>query len=262
MSKNFELLRNLGKDQEFLNKPPVNGNGNRPQVAIASAAGGSAAAAAPALTSTLEKGSLEQINLLVQQVFMAPSADAPRVVVLTSADPGTGCTWVTAHVAEILAGRVAGSVCVVDANLRDPSLHQQFGVDNAVGLSDALLQLDPIRGYVRSLSLPNLFIMSSGSDPQAAESLVASDRMRLRITELRSEFDFVLLDTCAMSVANDSIGLGSFADGVLIVIKANASRKESARQAVQDLQEGKAKVLGAVLNQRSFPIPDKIYKKF
>jgi len=253
MSKNYELLRNLGKENELLKNLPARGN----EVPPAPPATGTA----PALTSNLAQPGLEQINALVQQVFLAAGANAPRVVVLTSTEVGTGCTWVTAHVAEMLAGRVAGGVCVIDANLRDPALHLQFGVDNNVGLSDALLQLEPIRTFVRPLSLPNLSIIPGGSSVQTAQSLITSDRMRLRITELRSEFDFILIDACALSVANDAIGLGSFSDGVLMVLKANASRKETARQAMQDLQGGKAKVLGAVLNQRHFPIPEKIYKK-
>jgi Mrp family chromosome partitioning ATPase len=85
--------------------------------------------------------------------------------------------------------------------------------------------------------------------------------MRLRLTELRAEFDFVLIDASAMSVANDVIALGSMSDGVVMVLKANASRRQVARQAIEDLQGGKAKVLGAVLNQRTFPIPDALYKK-
>ena len=85
--------------------------------------------------------------------------------------------------------------------------------------------------------------------------------MRLRLTELRAEFDFVLIDASAMSVANDVIALGSMSDGVVLVLKANASRRQVARQAIEDLQGGKAKVLGAVLNQRTFPIPDALYNK-
>jgi Mrp family chromosome partitioning ATPase len=254
MSKNYELLRNLGKEQDFLKNLPANGDGGPPSPP--------ATGAMPGLTSNLAQPGLEQINALVQQVFLAPGGDAPRAVVLVSTEAGTGCTWVTAHVAELLASRVAGAVCVIDANLRDPALHTQFGVDNSVGLSDALLQLEPIRTFARPLSLPNFFMISAGSSDASAQSLITSDRMRLRITELRSEFDFILFDTCSLSVANDAIGLGSFCDGVLMVLKANASRKESARQAIQDLQGGNAKVLGAVLNQRNFPIPENIYKKF
>ena len=191
---------------------------------------------------------------------MTPGADAPRSVVLASTEPDTGCTWVCARVGEVLASRVAASVCLVDANLIDPGLHLQFGVENKSGLSDALQQLDPVRTFARPLSLPNLWLISSGSATEIAQSLLASDRMRLRITELRSEFDFVLIDAPALSISNSAVGLGSVSDGVLMVLKANASRRQTAVQAVQDFQAGNAKVLGAVLNQRTFPIPEKIYK--
>jgi Mrp family chromosome partitioning ATPase len=64
-----------------------------------------------------------------------------------------------------------------------------------------------------------------------------------------------------MSISNEAISVGSAADGVVLVLKANSTRKERARGAVQDLKNAKVRVLGAVLNQRTFPIPDSIYNK-
>jgi succinoglycan biosynthesis transport protein ExoP len=250
MSKNFELMQNLGKEQELLSPTPVEGNATQVAASTESLPGSGSNSVVPGL---------EEIHALAQQVFLVPGADAPRTVVFTSTESASGCSWVCAHLGQVLAGRVGGSVCLVDANLYAPGLHQQFGVENQIGLSNALTQLDPIRGFVQPLNLPNLWLLSSGT---AGTQGLASDRMRLRIAELRKEFDFVLIDTAAMSVSNDAISLGSFSDGVVMVLKANASRRETARQAIQDLQGGNAKVLGAVLNQRTFPIPDTIYKKF
>jgi len=79
---------------------------------------------------------------------------------------------------------------------------------------------------------------------------------------LRAEFDYVLLDVAAVTEANDATLLGCGADGIVLVLKANTSRRESARKVTQDLQAAKVRVLGAVLNQRTFPIPESIYKKF
>ena len=254
MSKNFELLQKLGKEQEALRPVPAAAGQTGP------------ASAAPALTGAAPAAGLstppsEEINALAQQVFLVPGAAAPRTVVLTGTEPGTGCTWVCAHLGEVLSGHLAASVCLVDANLQDPGLHQQFGVDNSRGLSDALTQLAPIRAFARPLSRPNLWLISGGSVPQNTQGLLGSDRMRLRLTELRSEFDFILLDAPALSISNGAIGLGGISDGVLLVLKANASRRETAKQAVEDLQAANAKVLGAVLNQRTFPIPSSIYGK-
>jgi Mrp family chromosome partitioning ATPase len=64
-----------------------------------------------------------------------------------------------------------------------------------------------------------------------------------------------------MNVSNDGIALGSSSDGIIVVLKANTSRRETARQALQEIQNAKTRVIGAVLNQRTFPIPDSIYKK-
>jgi Mrp family chromosome partitioning ATPase len=251
MSRNFELLQKLGKEQELLGSVPV-----EPSSAAA-------AAAAPAFVApaTPPQQGLEEITGIVQQVFLMPAADAPRVVVFAGTEPGTGVTWVTARVAEALASRVAASVCIVDANLRAPGMHQQMGTANQVGLSDALLIPDPIRNFSRQLNPSNLWLISAGSSPESQQGLLASDRMRLRIQELRSEFDFILIDTASLAASNAAIGLGALSDGVVLVLKANSSRRESATQAVADFQSSNAKVLGAVLNQRKFPIPSKIYKQ-
>ena len=252
MSKNFELLQKLGKEQELLG--PI--DGKRREV-LAEKVPPIAAASSDAVAQP----GLEEINALAQQIFLTSGSDTPRIVAFASTEPGSGCSWVCAHLGEVLASRVAGSVCLIDANLRDSSLHQHFGCDNDNGMSDALVRLDPIRTFARPLSTPNLWLISAGSRGGDTQALLSSDRMRLRLTDLRREFDYVLIDTAAMSVCNDAIGLGCMCDGVVMVLKANASRRETARQAIHDLQSGKAKVLGAVLNQRTFPIPDSIYKK-
>jgi Mrp family chromosome partitioning ATPase len=249
MSRNFELLRRLGKSPELGGPVPADAGSKQP-------------AAPSGIPRQLDQPSLEEISVLAQQVFLAPGADAPRTVVLTGTEPGTGCTWVCAHLGEALAGRVAGSVCLLDANLRDPGLHSQFGMDNQAGLADALVQSNPIQSLARPLTPPNLWLISSGSAIDSAQNLLTADRMRLRLAELRAAFDFILIDVSPMGVSNDAISLGSIADGVVLVLQANASRRQAARQAIQELQAGKTKVLGAVLNRRTFPIPDSIYKRF
>jgi protein-tyrosine kinase len=267
MSRNFELLQKLGKEQDLINAVPTPApvSSNHAESAAIAPASESVPASTTAIPATDAPASsdsqpaMEEVNSLVQQLFMAAGADAPRTVVFASTEPGSGCTWVCAHVAEVLASRVAGRVCVVDANLRDPGLHKQFGVENQPGLSESLSQLDPIRAFARPLSRPNLWLISSGL---AGEASLTSDRMRLRIAELRTECDFILIDVAAMSLGNDAVGIGNLSDGVVLVLKANSSRREAARQAVQDLQGGNTKVLGAVLNQRTYPIPPKIYNKF
>ena len=83
----------------------------------------------------------------------------------------------------------------------------------------------------------------------------------MRIAELGAEFDYVLLDVAALNASNDGVVLGHLVDGVALVLKANSSRRDSTRDTIQLLQASNVRVLGAVLNQRTFPIPERIYNR-
>jgi Mrp family chromosome partitioning ATPase len=267
MSRNFELLQNIGKEQEYFQAGDVLSEPVSvplaeplPQPRSVAAAPVVPTAGEPSQFST-ESSQLSELAKVVQRVFLLPGNESHRTVVFTSSDTGNGCSWICARVGELLASQVTGSVCLVDANLHSPTLHQQFGVSNHHGLSDALRQSGSIRGYVSQVSRHNLALVSCGSEVKDAQGLVSGDRMRMRLNELRSEFDYVLVDCPSMDVSNEAISLGASADGIVLVLKANTTRKERARGAVHELQNAKVRILGAVLNQRTFPIPDKIYKK-
>jgi capsular exopolysaccharide synthesis family protein len=209
----------------------------------------------------MEEKQRDEVMKFVQQVFLMPGAEAPRTVVLTATEPGNGCSWICCRAAEILASQVKGPICVVDANLRSPRLHQNFGVENHHGLSDALNSTESIRNFVSQLGRQNLWLLSCGANATKSNSLLISDPMRLRLAELRQYFEYVLIDAPALTLGSDGIVLARAAEGVVLVLKANASRREAARKAVQDLQNAGARILGAVLNQRTFPIPQAIYTK-
>jgi Mrp family chromosome partitioning ATPase len=163
--------------------------------------------------------------------------------------------------AEVLASQVSGSVCVVDANLRSPGLHREFEVQNHYGLTDALQVTEPVRRFVTSLSRPNLWLLSCGAEVEGMHTMLGSDRMRALLPERQREFDYVLIDAPPMESGDDSLSLSRNAEGIVLVLRAHSSRRETARKAVRDLETANVRVLGAVLNRRTFPVPDSIWKK-
>jgi capsular exopolysaccharide synthesis family protein len=254
LSRNFELLSQVGKMQDIAQTPEP------PLAPILEDAGDESTVFTASLS--VPGAVRDEIVKLVRNLFFVPGESAPRRVVFTGTESGTGCSWICAQAAEILASQVHGSVCVVDCNLRAPSLHQRFDVPNHHGLTDALLNPGPLRSYLQRLSRSNLWLLSSGSVQENQPSLLSSDSMRTRLGELYAQFDYVLLDVASLNTCNDGIALGSSADGVVIVVRANASRREIARKTLQELQAAKVQALGVVLNQRTFPIPEAIYKLF
>jgi Mrp family chromosome partitioning ATPase len=257
MSRNFELLQNLGREREMFEAPAqINTAVEEPVVK---------AAPAPLelqpLQLKMEESQRDEMYKLVQRVFMTPGSGRGRMVVVSAMESGNGCSWICARMAEVLASQVSGSVCVVDANLRSPGLHREFNVPNHYGLTDAMQVNEPIRRFVTSLTRPNLWLLSCGAQVEGMETMLGSDRMRALLPELQREFDYVLIDGPPIESGDVSVVLGRSAEGIILVLRANASRRESARKAVRDLEIANVRVLGAVLNQRTFPVPESIYRK-
>jgi len=250
MSRNYELLNQMGRTELLLDPERHPGSASAQEILPEQSL------SAPLLQ--IERIAKEEITRLVQRLFILGGAEGPRRVAFIGTESGNGNTWMCAHVGDILASLVDRSVCLVDCNFRSPALHQQFVIENHSGLADALRGHTPIAKYARQLRR-NLSVLSSGTRNEDTD-LLTSDRMRLRLAELGRAFDYVLMDAPSLNSSNHGIILGSSCDGVVLVLKANSSRRESARQAMQQFQAANIPVLGAVLNQRTFPIPEKIYK--
>jgi len=250
MSRNFELLHEAGKVQEMLRQRIETPVATAPVVMIQGA---------PSLQ--IDDAAREEVNKLVQRLFLASGTLCPRQVVFAGTERGNGSSWTCAHAADVLASQVSGSVCAVDCDSLFPTLHEEFKVQNHYGLADALLGGEPIRQYVQQLSRPNLWLLSAGSLHENAPQMLSSEKMQRRMAELQAEFDYVLIDTASLDASNHSGVLGSWCDGVALVLKANSSDRKAARKALAGLETANVRVLGAVLNQRTFPVPDRIYRR-
>ncbi len=203
-----------------------------------------------------------EIEKVANRLYRGSNPATSKTVVFTALEPASGCSWVCAHSADLLAASTNASVCLVDANLRTPTLHAQMGVSNHSGLADLLR--DPtlkISSVVSKLPGSELRLLTGGSaSSEEAECLVQSDRMRDRLTELRSAFEFVLIDAPAVNLCNDALALGQSSDGVLLVLRAGSTRRDSACRLTAELCASGVKLIGAVLNDYASPIPVAIEK--
>ena len=202
----------------------------------------------------------EETLRLVQKVFRTRGREH-RTVVFAAISSGSGCSWICARTAEILARSIPGNVCLVDANFRTPSLPEFLGTSSDHGLSDALRRERPAREFVNHLEPSYLWLLSCGSAPEASVGLLASERMRTLISELRQEFEYVLIDAPPIGQYSDTLGIGQIADGLVMILEANVTRREVAARAVDRLRDLNVNILGAVLNKQTFPIPQSIYQR-
>ena len=201
----------------------------------------------------------EEIRLVQRLFFSSP--EAPQIVVFCGVEPGYGPGWICARASEVLAARGAGTVCAVDASFRIPHLHQYFGIESPVGLTDALLNPGGVETFAQQTTRSNLWLMPCGSRASVPHTVLKPDRLQSRLTELRAVFNYILVSTPPAHLSADAIILSQLSDGVVVVLEANSSRRDVARRAKLNLEAANVKLLGAVLNNRTFPIPEAIYRK-
>jgi capsular exopolysaccharide synthesis family protein len=249
LSKNFELLQQAEKEQEL----------RRPSSPAKPSAGAYGASDGAPRRLRLEARTLEESVRLVQQLFVSPKEGAPRVVVFTSANEGAGCTTVCACAAEAMLTQLSGTICLVDGNLRHPSLHKVFGLENRHGLTDALAQSEPIRSYVQATDNPRLSVLSTGA--RFGNPFMNTGALGQRMAELRREFDYVLVDSPPANMNAEALALCHVADGAVLVLQAEVTHRAATRQTAEAIQAGGTSVLGAVLNQRNYPIPQGLYDR-
>lgn len=208
-----------------------------------------------------EAGGDDEVLKLVQRVFLFPSErKAPGVVAFCGANRGVGCSWVCARAAQSLVEQAAGSVCLVDANVRNPALHREFEMKRTPGFVDFIESSRPVSDFARRIHGGNLWLVTAGSGENNGNRFLNTQRLRARFSDLRAQFAYVLVDTPAMDSSADALLLSQLADGIVFVLGSNSTRREAARNAKLSLEAAQIPMLGAVLNRRTYPIPGAIYR--
>ena len=186
------------------------------------------------------------------------SVDTPsRSILITSSIPGEGRSTTAANLAIVMA--TAGhNVLLVDADLRRPNQHRLFDVPYTLGLTSLLLEFDASKeneevetlldDVVQVTSVGGLQLLASGPIPPNPSELLGSTKMKMLLSKLEDQYDFVILDSPAVLLATDAAILSVHADATLLVAWAGKSRKVHLQQAAEQLREVNANLMGCVLN--------------
>lgn len=177
------------------------------------------------------------------------SYDPPRkLILITSALPIEGKTLVAANLAAVLAltGR---KVLLLDTDMRKPRLHKLFEVERQPGIAQYLIGEAEPNQIIRETRVANLKLAPCGDIPPNPSELLGSERMISFLSENKDQFDYILLDSAPLVSVTDALVLAGQMDGIILIIKGNETARDPVRRSLRQLEEVKAKVLGAVLNQ-------------
>jgi capsular exopolysaccharide synthesis family protein len=181
-------------------------------------------------------------------ISLSHESKPPKMIVVTSPGENEGKTTVSINTAITLAG-IKGNGIIVDADLRRPRIHKIFGIGNTPGLSDLLsgnVEFDA--GLLRASPINGLHALTSGKTPHNPSALLCSSKMKDILDALYALYEFVIIDSPPMLGMNESIYLSSFAEGVILVVKAGHTPIDAVMETKKILRNVNAKILGVVLN--------------
>jgi capsular exopolysaccharide synthesis family protein len=205
--------------------------------------------AKPVLADSLKKFSAaaESYRMLRTSVLLSTAGHPPKIMLVTSGQPGDGKTTTVFNIA-IAFTQLGARVVIVDCDMRKPRIHKLVQQKKDKGLSTFLTSGGDLDGLINPTPVPNLSILQCGHIPPNPSELISSDKMRELLGLLSERFDYIILDSPPLVTVTDPMILSTLVDGVILVAKSGQSKSELLRRACHDLSGVGAKVLGVVLN--------------
>jgi len=167
---------------------------------------------------------------------------------VTSPGPQDGKTTVAINLAVTMA-QAGGRVLLIDTDMRKPRVHKSFGIKSDKGISSVIAGDIQLKDAIFKSEVPNLDVLPCGPMPPNPAELLHTERFRQVLSQCRSNYDRVVMDSPPIAPVTDPAIIGSVTDGVVLVLRAGHTTREAAQFARRQLGDAGARILGIVINQ-------------
>ncbi len=191
----------------------------------------------------------EEFRTLRSRLYQIREKMPLKRLLVTSAMPKEGKSFVAANLAQVLVRQHGRRVLVVDADLRNPGMHRHLGTSSSPGLSEYLMgECDEFSCLQRG-PMDNLFFLPAGRLVAGASELLANGRLKLFLQRMEPLFDWIVLDSAPVIPVSDSTIVAGSCDGVLMVVRSGMTPSPLAKRAREEFPD--KLLLGIVLNGTS-----------
>jgi hypothetical protein len=200
----------------------------------------------------------DQLRGLVQRVFLPEQPEGCRQVVFSAVDASTEIREICLEVGRMVGELTGKDVCIADAVGDVSERDEPYGRNTC----DPMLNLG-VSGTLRDSSrqLAGRMWLLPSEEFWSGRDIASADFPQRRLKQLRSEFDYSVIQAPAAGVSGIAGLLGRFSDGLILILEAQSTRRLAAQRAYANLQGANARLLGSVLSERTFPIPEKLYRR-
>jgi len=192
----------------------------------------------------------ESYKAMRTNITFALAASTSRnknVFAVASANPSEGKSTTAANIA-IALSQMDCKVLLVDADLRKPVQHRIFKVNNKLGLTNVLVQMEIFEDCVKREVIPNLDLLTTGTKPPNPSEILASDYTADVLSGLSQMYDYVIIDTPPVNVVSDAMVISKSIAGILLVLKYGVTTYEDLKEATRKTELSNTSIVGCVLN--------------
>jgi protein-tyrosine kinase len=193
----------------------------------------------------------EQLRTLRSRLYQARETRPLKKVLVTSAMPGEGKTFVCANLAYAFERQTDRRVLLVDADLRAPGLHSLLGAPAEPGLASYLQGAVGVEKILQRGPHENFYLIPAGKPAANPADLLAGGKLKGLLAQLAPLFDWILLDSPAAGPVSDALRIADWCDGVLLVVQGGKTPYDLAQGVTRELRE--KRLLGVVLNRTELP---------
>jgi protein-tyrosine kinase len=189
---------------------------------------------------------MEEFRTLRSRLYQVREKQTLSKLLITSALPKEGKTFTAANLAQVIVRQQGRRVLLIDADLRNPQLHNTLGAESGPGLCEYLRGESDEFSVIQRGPMENLFLIPAGSNSGNPAELLANGRLKFLLSRLETMFDWIIIDSAPAVPVADAALLAHFCDGVLLVVRSNSTPIDAARKARKEFAE--RNVVGVVLN--------------
>lgn len=168
-----------------------------------------------------------------------------QTIAITSAEASDGKTTTAFNLAASFSER--GKTVLIDCNLRNPKLHQIFGVSNSNGISNFVIDKDEV--LIKPTAVQNLSLITAGTKPYNPSQILISSAMKDLIGYLRGNYDYIICDTPQVMMLPDTQIISQYCDGCIMVVSFRKTKKEALIEAKDMLMKVNTRIIGTVMNR-------------
>lgn len=190
---------------------------------------------------------MEAYRILRTNIEFSGKQKQYKTLLLTSSVMQEGKSTTVSNLGRVFA--MAGTkTLIVDLDLRRPVQHRLLAVDNTCGITDVYLGNANLEDTIKPVDIENLYLLNAGKIPPNPAEILASERLKAILNEVKEVFDIILIDSPPVAVLADAAILSSSTDATILVVAVDLVDSDDVKSAVENLNNAGANILGVVMN--------------